>query len=353
MRINVAYCGICGSDLHEYHAGPILSPKHGLPHPHTGASLPITLGHEFSGTVTEVGEHVLGYQVGDKVTVNPALDDRHYGKDACDLCLIGRPNLCKRSAFYGINAKAGGFADQIVVKSCALFKLPPGVSLKLAALAEPLAVAWHMVRLSGFKAGHNVVVLGAGPIGCALTFLLKTHGAKRMIVSEISPSRAAQARSFGADQVIDPTKRPDTPLEDTMKEMGREATDSVVLAVRSSMGMGADIVFDACGLQSTLDTAIACTRPAGTIFNVAIHDKPLQIHLNQLTLAEKRLMAGNAYTREDFETVLEILSRRGPEAAKLITAVVPLDRVIADGFDELVGNAAGHVKILVEAHREP
>lgn len=352
VRLDIAYCGICGSDLHEYHAGPILAPKHGLPHPQTGASLPITLGHEFSGTVVEIGTNVQDYQVGDKVTVNPALDDRHYNEPACDLCQIGRPNLCKRSAFYGINHDAGGFAEQIVIKACALFKLPPNVSLKLAALAEPLAVAWHMVRLSGFKAGDNVVVLGAGPIGCALTFLLKSHGAEQVIVSELSRSRAAQARSFGADKVIDPTKRPDSPQQGTMTDSQQSTMDPVLLAVQSSMGLGADIVFDACGLQSTLDTAITCTKPAGTIFNVAIHDRPLQIQLNQLTLAEKRLMAGNAYTKEDFETVLDILSKKGDEAEKLITALVPLERVVRDGFNELVGNAAGHVKILIEARGE-
>ena len=349
VRLQVAYCGICGSDLHEYHAGPILTPKYGLPHPQTGASLPVTLGHEFSGTVAEIGEQVLDFQIGDKVTVNPALDDRHYNKDACELCQIGRSNLCKRSAFYGINAEGGGFAEQIVVKACALFKLPSNVSLKLAALAEPLAVAWHMVRLSGFRAGNNIVILGAGPIGCCLTFLTKTHGAKRVIVSEVSSSRSAQARSFGADEVIDPTKRSDSPQQDKALDGVHTTSDPVLAAVRSSMGLGADIVFDACGLQSTLDTAIACTKPAGTIFNVAIHDKPLKIHLNQLTLAEKRLMAGNAYTKEDFEKVLGILSTRGKEAAKLITAVVPLEHVVKDGFLELLGNAVGHVKILVQA----
>lgn len=281
--------------------------------------------------------------------MNPALDDRHYGEPACDLCQVGRPNLCKRSAFYGITHNSGGFAERIVVKACALFRLPANVSLKLAALAEPLAVAWHMIRLSGFKAGDNVVVLGAGPIGCALTFLLNSHGAKQVIVSELSRSRAAQARWFGANMVIDPTKRPDSPQQHTAGDAKQTTMDPVLLAVQSSMGLGADIVFDACGLQSTLDTAIACTKPAGTIFNVAIHDKPLQIDLNQLTLAEKRLMAGNAYTKEDFEAVLDILSRKGEEAEKLITAVVPLERVVEDGFDELVGNAAGHVKILVEA----
>ena len=292
------------------------------------------------------------YSIGDKVVVNPALDDRHYSKDPCDLCMVGRPNLCKRSAFYRINAEGGGFAEQIVVKACALIRLPSNLSLKLGALAEPLAVAWHMIRLSGFKSGNNVVVLGAGPIGCALTFLLRTHGVKYLIVSEVSRTRAAQARLFGADSVIDPTKRPESAWEDAGGGSTSTQVDPVLMAVQASMGLGADIAFDACGLQSTLDTAIACTRPAGTIFNVAIHDRPLQINLNQLTLAEKRLMAGNAYTREDFDAVLKVLSYKREEAAKLITAIVPLERVVEEGFDELVNNAAGHVKILVQSGDE-
>ena len=121
--------------------------------------------------------------------------------------MSGRRNICARSTFYGLNDKGGGFADEIVVKASSLVPLPGSVSLKLAALAEPLAVAAHMIRIAGFHAGQNILVIGAGPIGCALTFLLKDAAAGQVIVSEVVSSRAAQAESCGADTIINPMEQ--------------------------------------------------------------------------------------------------------------------------------------------------
>ena len=268
------------------------------------------------------------------MAINPAMDDRHHGTEPCELCRAGRHNICSRSTFYGLSAQGGGFAEEIAVKPFAVVPVPANVSLKLAALAEPLSVAAHMIRISGFKAGQDAVILGAGPIGCALTFLLKDSGARCLIVSEVASSRAAQAKQCGADRVIDPM------------------TDSVLDTVHDLMGVGADVTFDACGLQNTIDTAFACTKAGGTIFNVAIHDSEKTLNLNLLTLPEKRLMAGNAYTAEDFQRVMKVLSSRGADIECFITRIVPLERVTEDAFQELVRNKASHNKILVEVHGE-
>lgn len=311
----------------------------------------MTLGHEFCGTIDQVGEDVDNFSIGDKVAVNPAMDDRHHGKSPCEQCLSGCQNRCQRLVFYGLSHGQGGFAEHIVVKPVALLPLPQNVPLKLATLAEPLAVAAHMIRISGFKAGHNVLVLGTGPIGCALIMLLRAKGAAVIIASEVAESRAAQAKVFGADLVINPlanTSPHDSPTEATFSK----PRNPVLAAVRKTMGAGAHVSFDACGLQSTLDTAIECTRPGGTIFNVAIHDKALSINLNTLVVGEKHLTGGNAYTPVDYEEVMKLLSTHGEQAEKLITSVVPLKNAIEGGFHELVENAAAHVKILVEASGE-
>ena len=301
---------------------------------YTGAQLPQIIGHEMSGIITEVGKDVKGFDVGQRVTVNAAMDDRHLGFDPCEFCQSGRNNICNRITFYGVNAKYGGFADEIVLKPFALVPIPDSVSLKVAALAEPLSVAAHMVRISGFQEGQDAVVLGAGPIGCALTLLLKDSGARHLIVSEVAESRAAQAKAAGADRVINPT-------EQNVRE-----------AVRDMMGSGADVVFDACGIQATFDTAVACTKAGGTIFNVAIHEKPLQVDLNQLTIMEKRLLAGNAYTAEDYDRVIKLLSSRSADVERFITGVVPLESAVNDGFEEIVSNKARHNKILIELSGE-
>ncbi|KAK3074322.1 hypothetical protein LTR53_003312 [Teratosphaeriaceae sp. CCFEE 6253] len=336
VRVKVAYCGICGSDLHEYTGGPIFPPAPGERNPYTGVELPVIMGHEMCGTIAELGAGVTGFSVGQNVAVIPAMDDRHHGYAQCRSCLAGRPNICKRTTYYGLNANGGGFSEEICVKTFALVVLPEDVPLRRAGLVEPLAVAWHMIRISGYQPNDTVAVIGAGPIGCALTFLLKAQGARAVIVSEISPARSQQAAVSGADRVVNPLGA------------APGAQDPVLTAVQEFAEDGVDVAFDACGLQATLVTAIACTRPGGVVFNVAIHDKPLSVDLMSLTLTEKKLMGGICYTREDFEAVVEVLSKTGEEAEKLITSVVPLEQVIEGGFLELINNTASHVKILIK-----
>lgn len=326
-------------------------PPKGSKDAQTGAELPVTLGHEFCGTIDQVGADVDEFFVGDKVAVNPAMDDRHHGCSPCEHCIAGCQNRCERLVFYGLSQGQGGFAEHIVVKPVALLPLPQNVPLKLATLAEPLAVAAHMIRISGFKAGQNVLVLGTGPIGCALIMLLQAKGAAVIVASEVAESRAAQAKVFGADVVVNPLANSsphDSPTEATFSKPRNPVLD----AVRRAMGTGADVSFDACGLQSTLDTAIECTKPGGTIFNVAIHDKALSINLNTLVVGEKHLTGGNAYTPVDYEEVMALLSTHSEQAKKLITSVVPLSNAIEGGFHELVDNAAAHVKILIQASGE-
>ena len=308
----------------------MLCPRKGESHHLTGSSLPQILGHEFSGIISEIGKDVQGYDIGQRVCVNPSMDDRHHGLATCEVCEKGRPNVCLNSTFYGINARNGGFADEIVVKPYSVVPLPDSVSLKLGALVEPLAVAAHMVRISGFEKGQDAVVIGAGPIGSAIVFMLKDVGARNIVVSEISESRSQQAKKAGADRVINPLQH------------------NVVETIKEDMTNGADIAFEACGLQSTLETAIACVKPGGTIFNVAIHEKPVSINLNLLTITEKRLLAGNAYTAADFDRVVEILRTRGADVESFITAIVPLDQAVEGGFVELMKNRSNHNKILVQ-----
>ncbi|KAF2120990.1 alcohol dehydrogenase [Lophiotrema nucula] len=337
VRVKVAYCGICGSDLHEYLGGPILAPGVGQKNPHTGAELPVVLGHEMSGTIVEVGSCVTTVAPGQQCAINPSVDDRHHGTDACESCRGGRPNLCKRWACYGLSAPGGGLSDEIVVHMASIVPVPSSVSLKAAALAEPLAVAAHMIRVSGFQRGSTTLVLGAGPIGLALLLLLKAQGAKAVWVSEIVEARSSKARQFGADAIIDPSKASRV-----------EGEDPVVAFVMEMTENGVDIAFDTTGIQVTLDTAIAATKPGGTIFNVAISEKPVVIHPNMFTLAEKKYMGGLCYTGEDFAMVVEALASGALPAEDLITSVVPLSKAVEGAFEELINNKDSHVKILVQ-----
>ena len=151
----------------------------------------------------------------------------------------------------------------------------------------------------------------------------------------MAESRTAQAKLCGANVVINPMSM------------------DILETVHEHVGMaGVDVAFDACGLQATLDTAFACTKPGGTIFNVAIHETSKTVNLNLLTLSEKRLLAGNAYQAEDFRNVIRLLERSSDQVEQLITAIVPLDKAVTGGFEELVSNRAVHNKILIVANNE-
>lgn len=300
------------------------------------------MGHEMSGTVIELGKDTSGFEIGQKVVVNPLLTDFDYGTSPCLSCSSGRMNTCRRATYYGINAPGGGFSSQITVSPSSLVRVPENVSLKAAALSEPLAVASHMIRQSGFTAGQNVLILGAGPIGLALLLMLRSKQVGKIFVSEVSDLRIQQARRFGADSVINPMKEP------ASLATGGNPPNSVLEAIHAVLGEGVDIAFDASGLQSTLDTAIASVRPGGTIFNVAIHEKPLLLNLNSVGLTEKRVTGGICYTNEDFEDVLSQLAANSISAEQMITSIVPLANIIRGGFLELIDNKTRHVKILIQ-----
>ncbi|KIW48687.1 uncharacterized protein PV06_01254 [Exophiala oligosperma] len=343
VRIRVAYCGICGSDVHEYEHGPIFIPPAGARNPHTGLELPVTMGHEFSGTITEIGSGVTNLFIGQNVVVDPVVHDRHYGLPACEACRNGVYNVCQRSAVCGLAHPGGGLAQETVVRASLCIPLPNSLSLKTGALVQPLTIAWHAIRISGFKTGNRALVCGAGPVGLAILVLLRTWGARTIIVSEVAEARIRQAEMFGADLVVNPSNAPEILETTNVAELVRAAVEEV------TSGTMVDVAFMAASHQSVLDAAVASTRIGGTILNAAVHATPLQIQLNDLTFSEKRLLSSMRATDEDWKGVLEALDQGlVPDVDAMITSIVPLSKAIDGAFLELINNTSAHVKILVE-----
>jgi (R,R)-butanediol dehydrogenase/meso-butanediol dehydrogenase/diacetyl reductase len=190
-----------------------------------------------------------------------------------------------------------------------------------------------MIRLSGFRQGDCVAVLGAGPIGLALLLLLKAQGASAVVISEVTESRMRQARKFGADVVVDP------------RQPSVSRIDPLLEAIQSHSPEGADISFDATGFQATLDSAIAVVKPGG---NVAIHEKPMSFNPNDFAFHEKKFMGGICYTNKDFVIALEAIRSGAVPADDFVTAVVPLKDIVQGGFLELIHHKERHVKILIQ-----
>jgi threonine dehydrogenase-like Zn-dependent dehydrogenase len=270
-------------DLHEYLGGPTFAPE--SPHPVTGETIPVTFGHEFSGTVTEVGEGVTNFKPGQHVSIQPTISD-----GTCGACRLGLENVCYNGGFVGLSGWGGGLSDACVIPEDYVLPLPDSIPLDIAALVEPLAVGWHAVSRSPLKKDSSVLILGGGPVGIAVIHALKARGCGKIIVSEISSSRQEFCLHFGANLILNPTK------DDVIKRV-KEETD----------GNGVDIVFDCAGVAVGLAAACKCIRTRGTVVNVSIWEKAVPFQPNDLVFKEGNYVACLGYVKQDFKDVIKAI----------------------------------------------
>ncbi|EXL69657.1 hypothetical protein FOPG_14383 [Fusarium oxysporum f. sp. conglutinans race 2 54008] len=326
VRISPKFCGICGTDVHEYLGGNNLIPKPGTPHGITGETSPLTLGHEFSGIVEEVGSEVTRLQKGDRVCVQPIIYDNE-----CRSCKRGLVNCCDKNGFIGLSGWGGGLCETTVVPQDAVKKLPDNVSLEVGALVEPLAVGWHAIKISPYQEGDSAFVVGGGPIGLAVVQALIGRGCKTIILSEVSSKRREFAKKFGAHHVFDPTK------------------DDIVAEVKKlTGGLGADVGFDAAGSQHAIDAAFDCLKARAVLVNIAVWEKRAQLNMNQIVFRERSYVGCATYALGDFEEVIEALSNGKITPQGMITKVIKMDKVVEEGFQTLINDKDNHVKILVD-----
>lgn len=328
VKIKVKWCGICGSDLHEYTAGPIFIPVE-KPHPLSKNKAPIILGHEFSGEVVEVGENVTRFNVGDRVVAEPIVA---CGK--CPACQEGKYNLCEHLGFHGLCGSGGGFAEYTVLPENFVHKIPDTLSYEKAALVEPVAVALHSLRQANFEIGQTALVLGAGPIGLSTVECLKAAGAKTIIVMQRASVKQEYAKRAGADYVIDPNE----------VDVGKEAR-------RLTDGIGVDVAFDTTGAKVGLMAALEGTKYNGTIVITSIWEQDVSFNLNPLVFAEKKMVGTIGY-RHIFPSTVKLMADGRIKADGWITKKVALDD-IQDGFDTLTGpERKKHIKVLVTPDKD-
>ena len=319
VKIKVKWCGICGSDLHEYLGGPIFIPVD-QPHPLTNEIAPVTLGHEFSGEIVEIGEGVSDYQVGDRVVVEPIFATHGHQ---------GAYNLDENMGFLGLAGGGGGFSEYVSVDTELLHKLPDELSYEQGALVEPSAVALYAVRSSKVQAGDTAAVFGCGPIGLLVIEALKAAGATDIYAVELSPERQAKAEELGAI-VINPAE-----YEDVVAEL-----------IHRTNG-GVDVSFEVTGVPVVLKQAIQSTSIAGETVIVSIWEKGAEILPNDIVIKERTIKGIIGY-RDVFPSVLNLMRKGYFPADKLVTKKIKLDDVIEEGFQSLISEK-NQVKILVSA----
>jgi len=271
VKVAVKFTGICGTDLHEYLDGPIFIPTE--EHVYSGQKAPVTLGHEFSGEIVEVGSNVTRVKVGDRVTIEPILAEHN---------LIGDYNLDPNLNFVGLAAD-GGFAKYCVLDGDLVHVIPDSLSYEQAALTEPAAVAVYAVRQSALKAGDTAVIFGLGPIGLLIVEALRAAGASKIYAVE----RQAKAEELGAIVV-----RP-------------EEGETVVEAIHRLTGGGADVSYEVTGVPVVLGQALAAVHKAGECMVVSIWEREASINPNEFAIQEKSLKGIIAY-RHIFPKVLEL-----------------------------------------------
>ena len=323
VAIDVAWCGICGTDLHEYLDGPIFIPAPGSPHPLSGEEAPVVLGHEFSGTVSAIGEGVEGLSVGDAVVVEPYII-----REGVDTSEGQAYQLSPDVNFIGLGGHGGGLSEKIVVERRWVHPIGD-VPLDQAALIEPLAVGHHAFVRSGASAGDVALVGGAGPIGLLLSALLTASGLT-VIITEVSAARKAKATETGvAAHVLDPTE---VDVADRVREL--------------TGGAGADVCFECTSVNAVLDTLLDAVRPGGVVVNVSIWGHPAAVDMQKLVLKEIDLRGTIAYAG-DHPATIELVRSGKVDLAPFITARIPLEDLVSQGFETLIHHNDTQVKILV------
>ena len=320
VKVRVSRNGICGTDLHEYYDGPIFIPPD-QPHPLTGKAMPLIIGHEFSGVVTEVGAGVTDVTEGDRVSIEPVYRCGH-----CRPCRSGHYNLCTSVGFHGLMAD-GGMAEYTVVPTNQLHKLPDSIPLELGALVEPMSVAYHAAILGEVNDQSRALIYGAGPIGIGLWFALRGMGLTEIDVVEPSPVRRNAIEALGA-RTLDPT-----------------SVDVAELIADRTDGDGVDAAFDAAGVAPAIESALNCVGERRPLISVAIYEKPLTTPLINLVLRERRIQGTICYTGDDYRAVIALMAKGHYDTTGWVDTI-PMSEVVEQGFEEL--RAGRKMKLLVD-----
>ncbi|MFJ4705652.1 2,3-butanediol dehydrogenase [Streptomyces anulatus] len=323
VKLRNVFAGICGSDLHFYFYPESLPFGLDEPHPLTGATLPQILGHEFSGTVVEVGEGVTDVKVGDHGAVYPLA----VSCGECGGCRKGLPFSCRLMGALGSNVEGGGLSEFTLVDASKLHVLPDGVDLRMGALVEAMAVGWHAVSRSGVQRGGSALVAGAGPVGIGTWFALKARGVEKVLVSEPSADRRAVMAALGA-RVVDPVNE-----------------DLAAAVAELTGGDGVDVAVDAAGAGPAITSALAALVPGGRLVVVALHEHPMDFQPTQLMMGETEIVGAVGYRPEEFDAVIAAMADGVYDTTGWVQEL-PLEGIV-DALHSLRGGVGGKILLKV------
>ena len=323
VQLAVGCCGICGTDVEEWREGPFMIPT--TPHPLSGASAPLTLGHELAGRVMASGEPTPA-----RTAADPALSpgdlvavDGLVSCGWCRQCRRHQPNLCATFGQVGL-MRDGGLQPVVNVPASACLPMPVGLDLEAGAVAETLSVGVRALRRGRLVPGDRVAIVGGGAVGLLAAQAARAMGCGTITVVEPIATRRALAESLGVDRTVDPT------------DAGTEATT-----------LGADLVLECAGHADAVTMAIALAGPAGRVVLVGIGRERPALDLWDLVRHEKELIGSFSHIgAEDFTGALSMLSTGAIQYRPLLTRV-DLDQALDHGLLALAEHPADYLKIVV------
>lgn len=295
--IRVTYAGVCGSDVHIYKGH------------HPTAKAPVIPGHEFTGVVEAVNSSRTDLRPGQRVVVEPLISCGE-----CAACQAGDVHVCRTLKLLGIHTD-GGFAEYVKADARKVIPIGDTISDRVATLAEPFAVGYHVNRQANLKAGDNVLVIGGGPIGTIVGIVARRNGAGRVVFSELNEARLEAIRSFGFDTIH--------PMNEDVAARTAELTD----------GAGFDVVFEVSGSQPGLIAATQLCKIRGTVVLVGFPGKRPEVDAMQVIFKELKLVGSRVYTFEDFKETVSMLEELaqsdGSDLERIVSDTMPLERVEA------------------------
>jgi L-iditol 2-dehydrogenase len=317
VQVRVDAVGICGSDVHSYSEGAIGD---------TPCQYPMVLGHEPAGTVLKTGPGVTGWSPGDRAALEPAIYCYH-----CEFCRAGRHNICANIRFLSNPGLPGFFREFVNLPAVNLLAIPPTLSMELATVVEPLAVAMHSMQFAAVQPGETVAVFGTGPIGLLTIACLKVAGAGRIFAVEPVPHRGEMARHMGADAVLDPA------AGNTARQIAADTG-----------GRGVDCAIDCAAKEHTTNGAINAARNGGRVVLTGIHSAAL-VPFEVSPMRRKELAIFNVRrSNTEAHAALALLLEKTAWFAPIVTHQRPLDQIaqafsIAEHYSDGVGKLiVGH-----------
>lgn len=293
VKIRVKVSGICGSEVHAYHGT------------HTWRVPPLVSGHEFAGTVVEVGSKVTMCKAGDRVTAEP-----QYGCGECELCKRGAYHLCRNKKILGATYWSGSFGEYVVVPEKCVIRLPEAVSCDQGALIEPIAVGMHAVRAHGVDENKTIAVIGCGTIGLGVILSAKCFSPRQIIGIDVVKFNLEKAAEMGADL--------------TLNSQSPMVVDEVMEATG---GQGVDITFLAFGNAACMKLAADITKRGGTIAEIAVMNNSVAAPFSDIQIKELSVCGSNMYTAEDFRAVIHGVDSGKIRLDGFITRRFPIEQM--------------------------